>query len=392
MIYYNEFDPDAARWLRNLMADGQISQGAVDERSIKAVVGADLAGVRRAHFFAGIGGWDLALRLAGWPDEREVWTGSCPCQPFSVAGKRGGTGDERHLWPDFVRLIRECRPGTVFGEQVDSKDGRLWLDGVCADLESAGYAVGAASLNAAGLGAPHIRQRLYWVAYRDCGGQHWGAERGGDTVQRGSEPAPRRGDVGGCGQEADGLADDDDAGRQGPGQGRDGRMGPGGGGEFAGNGGSIERMGLPEGERRDQRGTESGRPVGPTAASGVERVGNSDGAGREALRFESVRGEAGSRELADRGAWSDFEILPLRDGTFRRAQPGSFPLVDGIPSRLGPVLSRLDGMERGAVKAARRNRSIRLKGYGNAIVPELAAEFVVAFMETVAAKARKEGA
>lgn len=120
--YYNEFDPFAAQWLRELIADGLIAQGEVDERSILDVRPADLKGYAQHHFFAGIGGWSYALRLAGWPDDSAVWTGSCPCQPFSSAGKRTGTSDERHLWPAFFDLIEACRPPVVFGEQVASSD------------------------------------------------------------------------------------------------------------------------------------------------------------------------------------------------------------------------------------------------------------------------------
>jgi len=163
--YYNEWDPFAAQWLRNLAAAGEVSAGIVDETSITEVRPDDVTGYERAHFFAGIGGWEYALRLAGWPGDRPVWTGSCPCQPFSAAGKRGGNMDARHLWPNFLALIRACKPATIFGEQVASADGRVWLDGVRADLEALGYEVGAADLCAAGVSAPHIRQRLYWVAY-----------------------------------------------------------------------------------------------------------------------------------------------------------------------------------------------------------------------------------
>jgi DNA (cytosine-5)-methyltransferase 1 len=177
-VYYNEFEPFAAQWLRELMADGLIAQGEVDERSILDVRPADLRGYDQCHFFAGIGGWSYALRLAGWPDDRPVWTGSCPCQPLSSAGKQKGHADERHIWPAFYELIAECRPSTVFGEQVASKDGREWLAGVRADLEDARYAVGAADLCAAGVGAPHIRQRLFWVA----DAQRWAAERHGHEV------------------------------------------------------------------------------------------------------------------------------------------------------------------------------------------------------------------
>jgi len=168
--YYNEFDPFAADWLENLIREGLIAPGEVDRRSIKEVEAVDLVGYTQAHFFAGIGGWSLALRLAGWPDDRAVWTGSCPCQPFSAAGKRRGTDDPRHLWPEFARLIGKCSPPVVLGEQVASKDGRPWLAGVRADLETLGYAVGAADLCAAGVGAPHIRQRLYWVGYSNVEG------------------------------------------------------------------------------------------------------------------------------------------------------------------------------------------------------------------------------
>jgi hypothetical protein len=119
------------------------------------------------HFFAGIGGWSYALRLAGVPDSASIWTGSCPCQPFSDAGKGLGIRDPRHLWPTWFDLIRECRPTAILGEQVASRDGLLWLDLVRADLEGCGYSFGASDLCAAGVGAPHIRQRLYFVAFAD---------------------------------------------------------------------------------------------------------------------------------------------------------------------------------------------------------------------------------
>jgi len=117
-VYYNENDPFAASWLRELIKSNLIAKGDVDERSIKEVQPADLKGYTQCHFFAGIGVWSYSLRNAGWSDGREVWTGSCPCQPFSAAGKKGGFDDARHLWPDWFRLISECRPTTIFGEQV----------------------------------------------------------------------------------------------------------------------------------------------------------------------------------------------------------------------------------------------------------------------------------
>ena len=174
MNYYNEHDPYAAQWLKNLIAEGHLPQGEVDERSIEDVIPKELLGYTQCHFFAGIGGWPLALQLAGWPSTRQIWTGSCPCQPFSKAGKKMGFADKRHLWPDFFHLIHSCGPDLVMGEQVAGPDGLAWLDLVQTDLEGAGYTVRAADLCAASVGAPHIRQRLYWMGqYNRAGRYAW---------------------------------------------------------------------------------------------------------------------------------------------------------------------------------------------------------------------------
>jgi DNA (cytosine-5)-methyltransferase 1 len=190
-VYYNEFDKYAAAWLRNLIAAGHIAPGDVDERSIEDVRPADLDGYDQCHFFAGIGGWPLALRMAGWPDDRPVWTGSCPCQPFSVASvaHRGaqGQGDQRHLWPTFSALIRERRPARVFGEQVGSAIRWGWWDEAAMDLEGAGYAAAAAILRADAFGADHERGRLYWVA--DAGGEGREGHQQGQGVSRGKSPS-----------------------------------------------------------------------------------------------------------------------------------------------------------------------------------------------------------
>ncbi|WP_186268084.1 DNA cytosine methyltransferase [Burkholderia gladioli] len=160
--YYNEIDPYAAQWLRNLIAAGHIAPGDVDERSIEDVRPDDLRGYTQCHFFAGLGGWSRALRLAGWPDDRLVWTGSCPCQPFSVAGKGLGFDDPRHLWPHWYWLIKQRRPATIFGEQVAAATD--WLGLVRNNLEALEYAVGAMPIEAASAGAEHFRDRYWFVA------------------------------------------------------------------------------------------------------------------------------------------------------------------------------------------------------------------------------------
>ena len=188
--YYNEIDPQKAAWLRELINRGLIASGDVDERSIKDVKATDVMGYTQCHWFAGIGVWSYALRLAGWNDNRPVWTGSCPCPSFSAAGKGEGFADARHLWPEWYRLICECRPSVVFGEQVAAAVGHGWLDLVCGNLEAEEYAVAAAVLGAHSVGAPHRRQRLYFVADTESQEQH--GDAGVGRLTRGTSQQERR--------------------------------------------------------------------------------------------------------------------------------------------------------------------------------------------------------
>ncbi|MEM7256002.1 MAG: DNA cytosine methyltransferase, partial [Pseudomonadota bacterium] len=164
MNFYNDSDSQIAAWLRRLIDERQLPQGTIDDRSITQINANDLAHYQQCHFFAGIGGWPLALRLAGWPDDWPVWTGSCPCQPFSNSGKKRGINDARHLWPVWRDLIKQCRPATVFGEQIASPLAIRWLDTVAHDLEQIGYAIGATILPAASIATPHARHRIFFVA------------------------------------------------------------------------------------------------------------------------------------------------------------------------------------------------------------------------------------
>lgn len=309
--YYNENDPKTAAWLRELIRAGVIPEGHVDERSICDVRPADLAGYTQCHFFAGVAGWSYALRLAGWPDDRPVWTGSCPCQPFSAAGKGKGADDERHLWPVFFDLIRQCRPQHVFGEQVANAVGHGWLDGVSTDLESQGYAVGAVVLGAHSVGAPHPRQRLYWVA--NMHGQRCDRER--IYLQpRGSQQAGF--EAAGSGP-TDGLA-------------------------------NAMQSGRAEGRTKSGRGSTAG-------SGGAGRMEHATGRGADATE---QRGRGLCAESS--GFWSDFRIIHCLDGKARRIGTGIQPLAHGVPGRVG-----------------------LLRGYGNAIVPQVAAEFIRACDESI---------
>lgn len=321
--YYNEFDDFAAKWLQSLIAHDLIAPGDVDTRSIKEVQPDDLKGYDQCHFFAGIGGWSHALRLAGWGDDRPVWTGSCPCQPFSAAGQRKGTDDPRHLWPEFLRLIADGNPTVVFGEQVASPAGRNWLAGVRADLETLGYAVGAADLCAAGVGAPNIRQRLWWVADAD-GGQ----SRKTGAVQPGGEHGQQPED----GSIACGVAH-----ASAPREGRRGVCGP-------------------------DESLETAKQRSPSKFAGhgkTSRLGDTDEPGPQGRRTlpecpdQRIVGPAGL------GFWGNSEIIPCADGKARRIEPGTFPLAHGVSNRVG-----------------------LLRGYGNAINPEIGQKFITAYCET----------
>jgi len=361
---FNEWERYPAAWLRNLIAAGHIAEGTVDERSIRDLRADDLVGVVQFHGFAGLGGWSHALRLAGWPDDREVWTASCPCQPFSDAGQGRGVDDERHLWPVVFDLVRECRPSVLFGEQVASRAGLEWFAAVRADLEGSGYAVGAADLCAAGVGAPHIRQRLYFVGVRlaNGNGNGLGVERrgglldgirpalGNDTDRRGSDVR---------------MADGDGAGLAGrPVDGRD--AGSGGTTTGRGSGGDDRMADAVRSGRAERRAAVAAapgnrsRPCGGLGHADSEHAGRN---GRGARRAEAAGERGGAHDGVDgdesrasgraRGPWADAEYLACSDGKARPAQPGVHPLADGVPARVG-----------------------QLRAAGNAIVPQVAAEFI----------------
>ena len=316
-VYYNENDPFAAKWLRELVSAGVIPGGFVDSRSILEVCPDELEKYNQCHFFAGIGGWAHALQLAKWPTNRTVWTGSCPCQPFSSAGKSTGKNDDRHLWPIMFQLIQAAKPPVFFGEQVAGKNGFAWIDDVSADLEGAGYDFGAADLCAAGVGAPHLRQRLYFVgSLADPNGRPSGRNaRAADRAEKeecsqgtehghlGHEPIATGAVIPDRRDHVRQLGDSNDSGLQG----------------HAGDGAS--RTGRQE---QDRPAAEAGGPVN--------------------------------------GFWHNAEWIPCNDPKgerWRPVEPGTFPMAHGIPGRVGT-----------------------LRGYGNAIVAPLAAEFIGAYLDT----------
>lgn len=365
--YYNEFEPYAAEWLRNLIKEGLIAPGDVDDRSITDVAPADLHGYTQCHFFAGIGVWSYALRNAGWPDERPVWTGSPPCQPFSAAGKKGGKSDERHLWPVLFDLIRECRPAIFLGEQVSSKDGLGWFDDVQADMESENYACGALDTCSAGSGAPHIRQRLRiagiaeeWLVHGECEGLEGQRWHGDDCHQSGRVDQNEAGSVATAGA-VSGLADDTILMRNRGAGLRDRKPPEQWGQEPADLSGSLwlADADLPVAEQPTREGARPGETESPGPHS--EPDGRSP-----LLGHNRPTGPTN-------GFWGDADWLFCRDEKWRPVRPGTFPLVDGAAFKLGSG-SALEG----------KSRTGMLKGYGNAVEAETTRIFIEAVMETLA--------
>ena len=407
MTFYNENNPNAAAWLRELIARKEIPDGVVDERSITEIKPHEIAHFTHQHFFAGIGGWPLALRLAGWPDDRPVRTGSCPCQPFSTAGLGKGEEDERHLFPVFRNLIAFGEPTVTFGEQVASPAGRKWLAGVRADMEGLGYAFGAADLCAASIHSPQNRPRLWWVA--DPRGERFYSRRrtSGNSLRTGlsrNEPesdgitrglANSNGKAGAKHERESGIrsrrtaAKKDSSERRGNPRGMadSDQLNDDGAGSRSGNDRRKHRerrlsnredlsvgMAIAGGDRSEagvsgsEQGEERGAKISYNCGRGLPfGMGDSNGSGSQ-KGSEAAPGARHGSSTISASQWSRARWIPCRDGKHRRipVEPALFPLADGLPYKLD------------------RRRSIRpalLEGIGNAIVPELAAEFIIAFLE-----------
>lgn len=276
--YYNEFDKGAAAWLRELINAELIPFGYVDERSITEVTASDVQGFTQCHFFAGIGGWSLALQLAGVPASTRLWTGSPPCQPFSTAGKQLGQFDERHLAPVFLNLISKCKPPVLFGEQVAAAISKSWMCDLQTHLEGEDYAVGFAVLPACSVGAPHKRERLFF-------GAHQLADTN-DTRPQGREGMPE-------------CTDKQPAGA-----------------------GSLESgLAKPMRTERDsqwiQRPGEGNQTQGSRTAAEPTGCGDTYSANPH------------------HGFWSDADWLGCRDGKFRPVEAWTQQMVDGVPDILG---------------------------------------------------------
>lgn len=284
-----------------------------------------------------------------WTSDQYVITAGYPCQPFSHAGKRGGTDDPRHLWPwirELLAALGEDKPRWCVFENVAGHVS-LGLDRVLADLEDEGYACWASVVPAAGVGALHRRDRVWIVAYRD----------GGDETERG-----QREDVS---PEGDGGRTERGRGRGDPGQ-----VGLGGAGEAAGD---VADASIRESDRRKR-----GSVAGAEGSGG--RGDTSVGAGREDGTDSSEQGfpDRGSISLGEQT--EDAQPQRFRFSDHRPATPaakrGFRGAADGLPAGMDSPLDVFGcGWEYGVpltVSGKTPDRVNRLKALGNAIVPQVA--------------------
>ena len=346
VAYYNEIERYCCDWLSNLMDAGEIPAGRIDDRDLWDVEPLDLTGYDQVHLCAGLGGWPAALRRAGWADDRPVWTVSCPCQPFSQAGKREGFVDERHLWPAVFWHISQCRPDRLIGEQVSSRDG---LDLVCSDLENAGYACGATVFPSAGVGAPNIRHRIWWVADRN------GAERLAVANQ------------GQRGRLTDGgLVDAESGGR----------------GEHRLLGGAL---GGGEDTGQSALAVAAGDGSGRLGLFGSEGLPHSDTSHLRGARWWQER-RAAEQSGGPRHPWRELEWIACSDGRQRPVESALFELAPGLSADLGylradPVWpDNQEKMILSPLKQRVRGDVQKLRAFGNAINVEAAAAVITAWM------------
>jgi len=338
-----------------------------------------------ASLFSGIGGFDLAAEWAGWtnafnceidpfcrkvlkyhfPDAEQygdirttdftIWrdridvlTGGFPCQPFSLAGKRKGAEDDRYLWPEMLRVIRTIRPRWVVGENVfgivNWSEGMVF-EQVCSDLEAARYEVQPYLIPACGVGAPHRRDRCWFVGHLVENPKR--VRRDGDEPEEESRAGrfgkSRAGDhVRVCGTEGI-IAHSADAGIETMRERQDGVHAV----ELAADASCLEN------NRRRSRGFFA-KPTGANA--------------------EGNAADAGNGRLSERNA------EPIRNESYSAVQRhDSIPNWDDFPTQ-SPVCSRDDGVPGGLdgiTFPKWRNQSI--KAYGNAIVPQV----VLQIFETI---------
>jgi DNA (cytosine-5)-methyltransferase 1 len=320
--------------------------------------------MNHASLFSGIGGFDLASEWMGWnnvlhceintfcqrvlkyywPDATsysdikttdftvhsgtiDILTGGFPCQPYSTAGKRKGKEDERHLWPEMLRAIREISPRWVVGENVSglvSWNGGMVFKEVQADLEAEGYEVLPFLLPACGVNAPHKRERVWFIAHATICNDHRNKRGFSETECR-----SKFNNISSLGESGNGLCEEKITPNTAPQRERSGANEPG----------------EDETSRQQLERAESGRNNND---NGISRITpNTFSIGQPRKEY----GQAKRGWITEASFPNDWQNFPT--------QPPLCSGNDGLSSRLA-----------GITFSKHRNESI--KGYGNAIVPQVA--------------------
>lgn len=247
----------------------------------------------------------------------DIVCGGFPCQPWSTAGKRRGAEDDRHLWPEMLRVVREARPRWVIGENVAGII-RMGLDAVLADLEAEGYTCQSFVIPACCIGAQHRRDRVWIVAYSEIN-----RSRSRGLSER-KTPA-----LSNFGESFETFADSD-----------------------------RERESQPQRAIRKERGRALDR--------NQESSPNTDSAGHEKQQLPAFAGDMGEGRV-----WQSMSD-PKRERRSGQAQPGVCRGVDGIPARLDTAIKDCFSVAAWVAKEETGpNYKNRIKALGNAIVPQV---------------------
>ena len=313
----------------------------------------NVSSLKHLDLFSGIGGFSLGLEATGgfetvafcdiekfprkilkqhWPhvkqykdikeltNERlqtdgiipiDIITGGYPCQPFSVAGSQRGEKDKRHLWPEMFRLVKECRPTWVIGENV-SGHIKLGLDTVLEDLESEGYSTRAFSISASSVGANHKRERVWIVGHSQHNGSSSSTKSRSfkETSDNNQEGKNEAGELAGAGR-SNGGADVEDTRR------------------------TLRQGSLFETENENETGKENADQFERSSETSRNGISYTNGTGSQGLRSERELRESQEERQISWERWGEFE-------------PDVGRVAHGVPKRVD-----------------------RLKGLGNSLVPAI---------------------
>jgi len=376
--------------------------------------------MKHGSLFSGIGGFDLAAEWAGWENmfhcewnpfgqkvlkhywpnaisyeditktDFTIWrgridilTGGFPCQPYSAAGKRLGKEDERHLWPEMLRTIREIQPRWVVGENVlglVNWNGGLVFEEVQADLEAEGYEVQPFILPAASVNAPHKRDRVWFVAYSDNKGRSSGS---GQVQETNGEIPKRDNDAKPC-DTSNGVTPDTDkfTNNNEPNCCSNSKTFDKGGQEGKGllsrfiDGRNCQNDDATDTDHNGYATTENGQGLGE--GNDRNKTGQND-----AIEFEGRAVSDGvTTDTKSKGSWGELQQRQ-GEGQFGRQNSRNehIPNWDNFPTQ-SPICSRNDGLPTeldGITFSKWRNESI--KAGGNAIVPQVVYQIFKAINE-----------